>query len=531
MAGLVLLVNGLSPAESPALRSGRVVEVACRVDQLDLVRMARDYYPGRSGDIEIVPRDPDFVAAPGGGVTNEGAGPHLQRVPLLLFGPGYIKRGRTKYRPATTAAISPTIARLVGFTPSSWFPEEAPLSEALRREPAGGHPPKLVVTVVWEGVGRNVLAKWGGAWPNLRQFRDRGAWYDKASAGSSPPAGSAVQATIGTAVYPRTHGIVGDSFRRGHGVVTTWSGGPSDLVVPTFADIYDRAESNRPLVGLVGADQAGLGLIGHGAAGRGGDRDIVALHSPSGGGDRWGPPTAPWGHDYGSVASLDSFPGLAGANRRLDAMDGTRDGRWEGARIAGLAGGFDTPSGIDYETAAVEHLVREQGFGRDGVPDLLFVTYGQARTAQARWGLGSPQMRDSVQALDRSLLSLRHFLNQVVGDSQWVMILTADHGARGNPAVTGGYAIDPIRLKADLQQRFGGGGNQPPVVQAVSPTQIWLNRDTLRRRGYTSYDVSRFLLGYTRAANGAPNGDLSDERVFEAAFPTGLLPRLPCLGS
>jgi hypothetical protein len=452
-------------------------------------------------------------------------------VPLVLFGPGYIKRGQTTYRPATTAAISPTIARLVGFTASSWFPEEAPLSEALRPEPAGGHPPRLVVTVVWEGVGRNVLAKWGTVSPSLQQFRDRGTSYDKASAGSSPPASSATQATIGTGVYPRTHGIVGDSFRRGQGVVTAWSRGPSDLLVPTFADMYDRAQNNRPLVGLVGGDSAGLGLIGHGAAARGGDRDIVEMHSPTGPADRWGPPAAPWGRDYVSAATLDSFPGLADANAKLDALDGSRDGRWEGTRIAGLDGGFDTPAGIDYETAAVEQLVREEGFGKDGTPDLLFVTYGQGRAAQVRWGLGSPQMRDSVQALEQSLPSLRSFLNQVVGDSHWVMILTADHGARGNPAATGGYAIDPNRLKADLQQRFGGGPDQPPVVHAVSPTQIWLNRETLRRRGYTAYDVSRFLIGYTRAANGAPKGDLSDEPVFQAAFPTSLLPRLPCLGS
>ena len=176
VALLVLLVNGLSPAQPPARRAGRVVDAACGVDQVSLARMARDYFPSRTGDLQLVPTPPDFVAGPHGEITHEGIEPNLQHVPLLVFGPGYIRRGPFVYRPVTTAAIAPTFARLLGFAPRTWFPDEAPLAEALKTPPDSPRPPKLVVTVVWEGVGRDVLTKWPHSWPYLRQLRRRGAW-------------------------------------------------------------------------------------------------------------------------------------------------------------------------------------------------------------------------------------------------------------------------------------------------------------------------------------------------------------------
>ena len=331
-------------------------------------------------------------------------------------------------------------------------------------------------------------------------------------------------------MYPRSHGIVGDSLRLRGRVARAWSGGPSELRAPTLADLYDRSRSNRPLVGLVGADTAGLGLIGHGASFAGGERDAVAIHSRSRP-DRWGVPTGRWSRDYRTVSSLSSLSGLSQAAGRLDALDGARDGRWEGTSIASLAGGFDTPAGADYETKAVERLVRDRRFGADPVPDLLFVSYGMVQTAEERWGLGSVQVGDTIQALDRQLLTLRSFLNREVGKDRWVLILTADHGARGNPKYTGAYAIDPGNLRADLQRRFSGGPGNPTVVQAVGPTQLWMNVKRLSARGYTLYDVSRFLLDYTVADNSSKHAEGGSQPVFQAAFPSALFPVLPCLGS
>jgi Type I phosphodiesterase / nucleotide pyrophosphatase len=500
----VLLLNGLSPAEQPARPFGRVIRTACRVEQVWLNRMARDYFPGRAGDIEMVPEEPNFVAGPHGEITHEGPWTNLQHVPMFMLGQDYIKSDRTKLRTVTTAAVAPTLASLLGFTSGSWIPEAAPLAEGIRFE-RPERPPKLVLTVVWEGSGRNVLAKWTDSWPDLTRLLHGGTWYEKASVGTSPSAAAAAQAVMGTAVFPRTHGIVGDSYRMGKRIVPAYSSGPSGILVPSLADLYDRAEHGRALVGLLGSDTAGLGLIGHGASFPGGDRDIVALHSPSGRDDRWGIPHAPWADDFRAPRALD--------------------------HLRGLHGRFDTPAGTDYETSALERLIETEHFGRDDVADLLFASYGLAQRTADRFGMGSPQMGDAVEALDAQLPRLRTFLNRTVGTGRWVMIVTADHGSTPNPKVVGAFIIDPSRLVSDIQRRFGGGAGEPSVVTGMSASQIWLNMPLLHERGSTSYDVSRFLLDYTTGDNRGGRVEGGDRRVFQAAFPTNVLPLLPCLGS
>jgi len=69
------------------------------------------------------------------------------------------------------------------------------------------------------------------------------------------------------------------------------------------------------------------------------------------------------------------------------------------------------------------------------------------------------------------------------------------------------------------------------VVQGVSPTQIWMDVKRLSARGFTLYDVSRFLLDYTVADNSSKHAEGGSQPVFQAAFPSALFPVLPCLGS
>jgi predicted AlkP superfamily pyrophosphatase or phosphodiesterase len=71
---------------------------------------ALSYYPGRSGDVILVPKRNWIVGALG---SNHGSiQDYDQRVPIVFFG-RHVKPGRYD-RPATPADIAPTLARLVG---------------------------------------------------------------------------------------------------------------------------------------------------------------------------------------------------------------------------------------------------------------------------------------------------------------------------------------------------------------------------------------------------------------------------------
>jgi arylsulfatase A-like enzyme len=526
LLALVLIFNAVTPRATPIKPYGRVVASACAMDQLPLIRISRGYFPGRSGDVVVVPANANFIATRGGSVTHGMTAIFDEHVPLVVHGPG-IERELQESRIVSLASVGPTIAELVGFGSPDWYPVESPLVEAIASPPHT--PPRLIVTVVWDGAGRNVLAHWHNLWPELARLATQGTEYLKASAGSAPPSTASSHATMGTGVYPNLHGVVDDFVRRPDGKVRSAAGvGPGDLRLPTLADLYDAAEGNRPVVAFVGTDPSQVAAIGHGASFPGGDRDIAAVHVPGAPADDWRLPAGDGSSSFELPDSLRHVAGFEQDVRALDEADGTVDGLWQGERIDSLDHGFDTPAAAAYETRVVERLVASEKMGRDEVPDLLTVNYSGVETAERRWATNAPQMHDMVLAQDQALAELVSFLDRTVGQDRWTLIVTADHGSTPPTTVTDSFAIDPTELEDDIQRRFGGGADQSPVVDRIGSGQIWMDVDRLRERGHTLQDVARYLLDYTESDNRPGAGDA---KVFLSVFPSNALPTMPCLGS
>ncbi len=150
-------------------------------------------------------------------------------------------------------------------------------------------PPRLLVTMVWDAGGRNVLERWRNDWPYLRSLIPQGAWYEHATVGTSPTSTAQTHATIGTGAFPDAHLIVAHKLRIGDELTTPWAKGPAYLMEPTLADLYDRAMGNEPVVGEVGTVSIHLGMLGHGSMWGGGDQDIVGDPGEDRGGHAWAP--------------------------------------------------------------------------------------------------------------------------------------------------------------------------------------------------------------------------------------------------
>ena len=132
-------------------------------DWLKLTR--RGSFPGRVGEIALLPRTPAYFASAAGGWTHTGPWPYLQDVPLVFYGPEFIRRAGAVERPVTVADVAPTLAGLIGadFNPA----------DGSRLIEVRGQNPALVVTIVWDGGGWNVLNRWPDSWPNLSAMDSR----------------------------------------------------------------------------------------------------------------------------------------------------------------------------------------------------------------------------------------------------------------------------------------------------------------------------------------------------------------------
>lgn len=528
---VVVPVDRVSTAQTS--RQSALADAACALAGEQILRVWRGTRADRSGDIQYVPREPNFL---GGGLPHAGPWDYTSWVPVFWYGPGYIRAAGRVREPGTTADIAPTQAELLGFKEFQ-APDGKPMIEALVPKPQRREPPQLIITMVWDAGGRGVLDTWPDSWPNLRRLITEGTWYDFSVVGSSPTDTPPIHATMGTGAFPVHHGLLDQKQRMGDEMVTPWGHGPTLMLLPTLADLYDLSMNNKPLVGAIASLGAHLGMIGHGAMWGGGDRDL-AINRESTGDE--GAEAFKWNlrktiQPYFKFPNyVNDLPTLKKYLPAADAMDGSVDGAWRGHSFKSdpqIRGGFDSPARIPWQTSMIEQVIKREGFGEDKIPDLLYLNYKAIDNISHSYSVNSIEMQDTVRTQDADLKSLIKFLDKEVGQEKWVMVITADHGAQFDPAISGAFPVNPEQFRLNLTAAFDDS-DSTPVVTEVRPTQAWFNTDELRRNGYTLSDVSAHIMNLTKSdfiSEVPVASSEAGERLFDAAFPTEIIDKLPCL--
>jgi Type I phosphodiesterase / nucleotide pyrophosphatase len=496
---------------------------SCGLPRSQLVRVWRGYHPARSGEIQLIPKEPHVI---GTGFQHSGPWGYLQQVPMLWYGPGFVPAVGAVSRPATMADVAPTVARFLDFELTA--PDGHPMTEALLPPDERTGRPKLIVVVVWDGGGRNVLAEYPDAWPVLDRLIPRGAWFERFTVGSSPSVTPAIHATLGTGAFPRRHGMVDLHVRLGTRLARPEANWPEVSTIPTLTDLYDRANDNRPKIAVVATHPWHLTMIGTGATFPGGDKDLAILKTEG----RWGL-YSKFRALYETRTYPNGVPGLDAAIRRMDVADGRRDGVWLDADFVERPDLLvRTPAYIEWQTRIIDQVIQREELGADATPDVLFTNYKQIDLVGHLWSMNSPNMRSVLRASDEALGDLVRILNREVGRGAWVLALTADHGVTPRPSTSGAVFMPPVTITDDISAVFDDADGQD-VVEALRPTEMWVEETELRENGFTLNDVARFISGYTRGQLDAAGltAEQRNEKMFSLAIPGSGLERMPCLAA
>ena len=261
-----IVLQAACPGDSCA-RSGPVRIPFCSLPEELRNEIAAGYREGRSPDVLAVTGGTGVVGSVPevGAPTTVGSWPSTSspvdpRIPIVFWGAG-VRPASSVPAAAELRQIAPTIAEILRF--------ERPFPGVRSGRPipsiAAPDVPRLVLEVVWKGVGTAELEHDPDAWPFLRGLVSSGVGTLDGEVGSLPMDPSAGLTTIGTGGLPSEHGITGGWFRGDRGeVVAAWAPGAPTSVIATLPDDLDRALSQRPLIGIVGSDPADRGIVGSG---------------------------------------------------------------------------------------------------------------------------------------------------------------------------------------------------------------------------------------------------------------------------
>ena len=156
---------------------------------------------------------------------------------------------------------------------------------------------------------------------------------------------------------------------------------------------------------------------------------------------------------------------------------------------------------LDFALKAIE----AEELGADIIPDFLAISFSSTDYVGHKFGVNSKEVQDTYLRLDQDLARLLEYLDENVGEGEYTVFLTADHGAVQVPAylknlkVPAGYQNTGeigTKFREFVQFRYGN----TDIVRAFSNSQVFLDQQVLRSLDLPAREVQEALaselLGY-----------------------------------
>ena len=462
---ILLLLDPAPPSPGPP-RAGKTSRSVDRAQALEM--FARAYYPGRSGQIALVPKEGHFITRRGIDFMHGSPWDYDVRIPFLLWGPGRIRSG-VFGAPVAQQDLAPTLARMLGVVlPGA---TGRPLGEALV---AKARPPRAVLVLVLDGMRADYLDRHAAELPTLSRLRREGACFDHARVTFTPSITSAGHATIGTGTDPRVHGIVSNTIvdrTSGKDVELFAGSSPRNLMALTLADVWNLETDGAAVIAAQASINRAGGLAGHGACLLGARPTLYAAYDLASG--RWQTDPACF-RLHESYTAFDS--------RSVWEREG---GSWMGHSIADPDAVRRTAPFAAFEGDALVALLEREPIGQDDVADLVLANLKVPDFIGHAYGPDSAELRAGLAETDRQIARVLAVLDRKAGRG-YVVAITADHGMPSEPPPGGRhYAEDIVKL---LHERFDPEGRLVTHYGAEN-SQLFVDRRRLIERGLTLEQV------------------------------------------
>jgi len=185
-----------------------------------------------------------------------------------------------------------------------------------------------------------------------------------------------------------------------------------------------------------------------------------------------------------------------------------------------------TPYGNTITKDLAIACLKEEQLGKGKTTDMLCVSFSSTDYVGHSYGPRSVEIEDVYLRLDKDLEELINYLNTNIGKDNYVLFLTADHGACDVPThlkdlkIPGGYIKESeleTSVKTFCMKQYGDS-----LVLAIANQQMFLNEQKMIAMGLNKFAVehtlANFMLSIKGVAEAYPSEVLRYENYTEGTF-------------
>ena len=160
-----------------------------------------------------------------------------------------------------------------------------------------------------------------------------------------------------------------------------------------------------------------------------------------------------------------------------------------------------TPHGNTFTLEMAKAALTAEQLGKDSVTDFLTVSLSSPDYIGHTFGPNSIEAEDGFLRLDKALGEFLNFLNEKVGEGQYLVFLSADHGAAHVPAFlkehhipAGNMDIEGLytNLNKALKEKYGAD----ELVSEISNSQVYLNHTLITSSKLNKNEMMQWVIDY-----------------------------------
>lgn len=168
-----------------------------------------------------------------------------------------------------------------------------------------------------------------------------------------------------------------------------------------------------------------------------------------------------------------------------------------------------TPFGNTLTLQLAKEIIANENMGNNPakVPDFLAVSLSSTDYIGHQFAINSLKIEDTYLRLDRDLGEFFNYLDQKFGKGNYLVFLTADHGAAHNPQFIrdeGGNAGFWMRkdISNELDQQLNSRFGQQKLVYAITNNQIFLDHKKIDSLKLDTEKIKETIVGFMKKQPG-----------------------------